>query len=88
MKWSKRRRRELEKLRQLLVEVSAMNHGSHVSDRIVRCEKLANALHSIKLNLKDPNSFYQFLVGLVIAEGRRGTAMQKRSDRTGAKKCD
>ena len=71
-KWTKRRRTELGKLHQLLVEVSAMNHGSRIVERIVLCEKLAEALFSSKLNAKNPESFYQFLVGLVIAENEDG----------------
>jgi len=70
MKWTKRRRNEMEKLRELLVEASQMNHGSNIVERIIRCEKLANDLFSSKLNLGDPNSFYQFLVGLCIAEDK------------------
>src|SRR5687767_14055410 len=50
MTWTTKRRKQLEQFRQLLVEVSAMNHGSGVSERILRCEKLAEALFSIDLD--------------------------------------
>lgn len=74
-KWTKRRRIELEKLRELLIEAGTINHGSHATDRIILCEKLAKALFYGQLNSKSPESFYQFLVSLVIAEDHpTGTA--------------
>ena len=67
-KWTQRRRKELQKLRELLSEAGSLNHGSHVTHRILLCERLAKALYSSRLSLREPESFYQFLVGLAIDE--------------------
>ena len=65
-KWTKRRRKEeLEKLLELLVEAGSINHSSHT---ILLCDRLSKALFSSKLGLRNPTSFYQFLIELVIAE--------------------
>ena len=84
-KWTKSRCTELELLRQLLIDVSTMNHGSSVVDRILRCEKIANKLNQTNLAMGRA-SFHQFLVGLAAEERRpKATAASGKSGGTGAR---
>ena len=74
MKWTKRRVRELEELRKLLIEASSIDHGSHATDRIRRCEKMANRLMAVDL-AAGRASFMDFLVSLANAERSKPPAM-------------
>ena len=60
MSWPHFRKRQLWKLRLLLIEVQTLDHGSGVTDRIRRCESLARALESDIKSGRD--SFWNFLV--------------------------
>lgn len=67
MKWTEARCKELSKLHELLREVSVMNRGSGIIERIQLCEKIANALTKTNYNT-GRSSFYQFLVSLAAEE--------------------
>jgi hypothetical protein len=65
--WSTARLRQLEKLRDLLIEAQAVNHGSGAVQRIQRIERMARALFTTNL-ASGRASFYQFLVDQAIKE--------------------
>jgi hypothetical protein len=68
-KWTKARCKELELMRHVLIESMNLNRGSHVTDRILRLEKMATKLDLTNFGT-GRLSFYQFLVGLAADERR------------------
>jgi hypothetical protein len=66
-KWTDFRAEQLSELNMLLVEAKSIDHGSNVTFRIKRCERIATALTSM-----DPDtpqeSFIQFLTRLCIED--------------------
>ena len=67
MKWDGSRIVELNKLRELLIEVTTINRGSHAIERIQKCEELAEDLWNSDLDSARP-SFHQFLTDLAIKD--------------------
>jgi hypothetical protein len=64
--WDSMRCTELERLQELLHEVTAINKGSDCLGRIARCIEIAELLNRPKLG--DRTSFKQFLRGLAIED--------------------
>lgn len=64
--WTDDRCAELEQLRQLLRDVSAINNGSHCLERIARCIEIADALQ--QTDFTGRRSFYGFVEDLAIAD--------------------
>lgn len=71
MNWTKKRIKQLELLRQLLIEVKTIDRGSGVLNRIKLCENLASELFDTDIN-RTEDSFYYFLESLV-REERKST---------------
>lgn len=61
MKWPKDRRTELLNLQSLLTEVSYIDHGSGVIERLQHCISIAENLTATDLHT-GRDSFFQFLV--------------------------
>jgi len=76
MKWTKDRCDELAKLRRLLVQVSSMNSGSGIVERIQECIKLANELYTNDLE-NGRAGFHQFLIELAIQDRKAKVASDK-----------
>ena len=66
-KWNKNRANELNLMSALLYEVSCLNSGSHVIERIRYCITLANKLNNGNIRT-GRQSFNQFISDLCIAD--------------------
>lgn len=66
LRWTWRRCDEYQILRQLLLEIGTLDHGSGFIDRLKRCIALAKKLNPS--SLRGPPGFLNFLLELSLAD--------------------
>ena len=70
-KWTHYRIRQLDQLRELLIEASYLNNGSGVIERMKKVVNLAKALFDSDLK-KGRKSFIQFLIDIEQSSAKGG----------------